>query len=86
MLFRERGLLDQMADVKAGVSGSSLGLFVGMQSEELRRAAEEYRVKEEEHLFLQMKVGGRVHSLEAALTGYVGGEQLDAPYFSAPSE
>jgi hypothetical protein len=30
---RERGMLDQMADAKVGVSGSSLGLFVGMQSE-----------------------------------------------------
>jgi hypothetical protein len=45
---RERGLMEQMADAKAGVSGSSLGLFVGLQSEELRRAADEYRAKEEE--------------------------------------
>lgn len=50
---REKGLLQQMAEAATGaksnaVSTSSLGAFVDLQSEELRRAAEEYRIKEEE--------------------------------------
>lgn len=47
-LARERGLLEQMGEAKAGVSGASLGAFVDLQSEELRRAAADYAVREEE--------------------------------------
>jgi predicted nucleic acid-binding Zn-ribbon protein len=47
-LARERGLLEHMAEAKAGVSGASLGAFVDLQAEELRAAAEGYRRTEEE--------------------------------------
>jgi len=47
-LAREQGLLEHMAEAKAGVSGASLGAFVDLQAEELRAAAEGYRRTEEE--------------------------------------
>ncbi len=44
----ERSMMAQMSEAKAAVSGSNVGALVGLQADELRKAADEYRAKEEE--------------------------------------